>query len=43
MAVMIRSDVDLLAEAERQLDICNACRYCEGYCAVFPALERRTC
>ena len=21
--------------------ICNACRYCEGYCAVFPALERR--
>ena len=23
------------------LSICNACRYCEGYCAVFPALERR--
>jgi citrate/tricarballylate utilization protein len=23
------------------LAICNACRYCEGYCAVFPALERR--
>jgi citrate/tricarballylate utilization protein len=21
--------------------ICNACRYCEGFCAVFPALERR--
>src|SRR5215467_2925156 len=21
--------------------ICNACRYCEGYCAVFPAMERR--
>jgi citrate/tricarballylate utilization protein len=20
---------------------CNACRYCEGYCAVFPAMERR--
>src|SRR5580658_6868470 len=20
--------------------ICNACRYCEGYCAVFPAMER---
>jgi citrate/tricarballylate utilization protein len=33
---------DLLAEASRQLDICNACRYCEGLCAVFPALERRT-
>lgn len=22
-------------------NICNACRYCEGFCAVFPALERR--
>src|SRR3984885_13079176 len=33
---------DLFAEAERQLNICNSCRYCEGYCAVFPALERRT-
>ena len=21
--------------------ICNACRYCEGFCAVFPAIERR--
>lgn len=31
----------LFTEAERQLSICNACRYCEGYCAVFPALERR--
>lgn len=29
-------------EAERQLRICNACRYCEAYCAVFPAVERRT-
>jgi citrate/tricarballylate utilization protein len=33
---------DFFAEASRQLTICNACRYCEGYCAVFPALERRT-
>ncbi len=32
---------DLLDEADRQLRICNACRYCEGYCAVFPAMERR--
>ncbi|GAC1653207.1 MAG: tricarballylate utilization 4Fe-4S protein TcuB [Candidatus Dormibacteraceae bacterium] len=32
---------DLLGEAERQLNVCNSCRYCEGYCAVFPALERR--
>jgi citrate/tricarballylate utilization protein len=33
---------DLLREAERQLTVCNACRYCEAYCAVFPALELRT-
>ena len=31
----------LIGEAQRMLRICNACRYCEGYCAVFPALERR--
>lgn len=30
-----------LLEAQRQLAVCNACRYCEGLCAVFPALERR--
>ena len=29
------------AEAERILKICNACRYCEGFCAVFPAMTRR--
>jgi citrate/tricarballylate utilization protein len=29
------------AEASRQLQICNACRYCEGFCAVFPAMTRR--
>ena len=33
---------ELLAEADRQLTICNACRYCEGYCAVFPAMESRS-
>src|SRR5512135_2205562 len=32
---------DLLKEAERIMVICNACRYCEGYCAVFPAMELR--
>jgi citrate/tricarballylate utilization protein len=32
---------DLIKDGARQLTICNACRYCEGYCAVFPALERR--
>jgi citrate/tricarballylate utilization protein len=23
------------------MEICNACRYCEGFCAVFPAVELR--
>lgn len=32
--------IDLIGEARRQAEICNACRYCEGYCAVFPALHR---
>ncbi len=32
----------LVDEARRQLAVCSACRYCEGYCAVFPALERRS-
>lgn len=42
---MMRTDLSELLrqveEAQRQLTVCNACRYCEGYCAVFPALERR--
>jgi citrate/tricarballylate utilization protein len=29
------------AEVGRQMQICNACRYCEGFCAVFPAMTRR--
>ena len=28
-------------EVARVLQICNACRYCEGFCAVFPAMTRR--
>jgi len=32
---------DAASEARRILEICNACRYCEGYCAVFPAMELR--
>ncbi|MGS7253659.1 tricarballylate utilization 4Fe-4S protein TcuB [Pseudomonas anuradhapurensis] len=28
-------------EVQRQMSICNACRYCEGFCAVFPAMTRR--
>ncbi len=31
----------LVEEARRQIEICNACRYCEGYCAVFPAINRQ--
>lgn len=29
------------SEVQRQMTVCNACRYCEGYCAVFPAMTRR--
>jgi citrate/tricarballylate utilization protein len=29
------------AEVARVMTICNACRYCEGFCAVFPAMTRR--
>ena len=29
------------AEGDRIMQICNACRYCEGFCAVFPAMARR--
>ncbi|RDE19828.1 tricarballylate utilization 4Fe-4S protein TcuB [Motiliproteus coralliicola] len=32
--------LDPLQDARRQLEICNACRYCEGYCSVFPAVHR---
>lgn len=29
------------SEVARVMQICNACRYCEGFCAVFPAMTRR--
>jgi citrate/tricarballylate utilization protein len=35
-------DLTPTEEARRQISICNACRYCEGYCAVFPAMTRQT-
>jgi len=46
------SEIDLIAmaggdqtpamlEARRAMEVCNACRYCEGFCAVFPAMELR--
>ncbi len=30
-----------LKEADRLMTVCNSCRYCEGLCAVFPAMEMR--
>jgi citrate/tricarballylate utilization protein len=30
-----------LTEANRLMTVCNSCRYCEGICAVFPAMEMR--
>ena len=32
---------DALREADRLMTVCNACRYCEGVCPVFPAMELR--
>ncbi|MCU1308096.1 MAG: hypothetical protein JWN45_2791 [Acidobacteriaceae bacterium] len=32
---------DAVEESKRAMQICNSCRYCEGFCAVFPAMERR--
>lgn len=31
----------LIEDTSRQLAICNACRYCEGFCAVWDAIEYR--
>jgi citrate/tricarballylate utilization protein len=33
---------DLTAKGAQTLTVCNACRYCEQYCPVFPAMEERT-
>jgi len=37
-ALMLTEDE---AEVDRIMQICNACRYCEGFCAVFPAMTHR--
>ena len=39
--IATRTQTENEAEAARVLQICNACRYCEGFCAVFPAMTRR--
>src|SRR5688572_24861170 len=31
----------LIREGQRMMAVCNACRYCEQYCPVFPAMEQR--
>ena len=31
----------ILDETDRLMTVCNSCRYCEGLCAVFPAMEMR--
>jgi citrate/tricarballylate utilization protein len=32
---------ELLRQGEHTMTVCNSCRYCEQYCPVFPAMERR--
>jgi citrate/tricarballylate utilization protein len=34
-------ETEAMQEARRAFAVCNACRYCEGYCAVFPAMAAR--
>lgn len=34
-------ELDLMEDGKRQMELCNACRYCEGYCAVWQAIEWR--
>lgn len=42
LASQAESELDAnVAEVDRILHICNACRYCESFCAVFPAMTRR--
>jgi len=33
--------VELVTRGARTMTVCNSCRYCEQYCPVFPAIERR--
>ncbi len=39
--IPIRAATPAESEVDRVMTICNACRYCEGFCAVFPAMTRR--
>ena len=33
--------LELVREGQHVLTVCNACRYCEQYCPMFPAMEER--
>jgi len=35
------TESEAMQEARRAMAVCNACRYCESYCAVFPAMAMR--
>ena len=38
---MLNNKEQLLKDANHVMTVCNSCRYCEGFCAVFPAMELR--
>ena len=40
-AIALAGGQPAVDEVARQMQICNACRYCETFCAVFPAMTRR--
>jgi citrate/tricarballylate utilization protein len=35
------SQSKLISEGQEMMAVCNACRYCEAFCAVWPAMEYR--
>lgn len=37
----VTAATNLMDAARTTVETCNACRYCEGYCAVFPAITLR--
>ncbi|WP_095274296.1 tricarballylate utilization 4Fe-4S protein TcuB [Helicobacter sp. 11S03491-1] len=41
MEANIQNEQEIYELAKQSCTICNSCRYCEGFCAVFPAMESR--
>ncbi len=39
--MVLTAESAAVQDARRAMEVCNACRYCEGFCAVFPAMELR--